>query len=40
MNFIVSLLLMFMTEEETFWVLVSICEDFVKDYYHRSLVGK
>jgi hypothetical protein len=39
MNFIVALLLIYMTEEEAFWVLASICEDLVKDYYHRSLVG-
>lgn len=39
MNFITSILLIFMSEEEAFWTLTTICEDLVKDYYHKSLVG-
>lgn len=29
-----------MNEEDAFWTLTTICEDLVKDYYHKSLVGR
>ena len=39
MNFIASLLLTFMNEEETFFLLCKICEDLVPDFYRRTLIG-
>eukprot|EP00742_Colponemidia_sp_Colp-10_P009143 GILJ01009945.1.p2 GENE.GILJ01009945.1~~GILJ01009945.1.p2 ORF type:complete len:469 (+),score=63.12 GILJ01009945.1:2087-3493(+) len=40
MNFIVGVLLLFMTEEEAFWTLIALIEHILPaDYYHGSLVG-
>eukprot|EP01119_Soliformovum_irregulare_P023401 TRINITY_DN8163_c0_g1_i4.p1 TRINITY_DN8163_c0_g1~~TRINITY_DN8163_c0_g1_i4.p1 ORF type:complete len:1110 (-),score=273.11 TRINITY_DN8163_c0_g1_i4:85-3414(-) len=39
MNIISSYLLIYMKEEDAFWVLSTVCEDLVVDVYHRSLVG-
>ena len=35
MNYIVALLLLFLSEEETFWVMVVIIEHTLKDYYSQ-----
>ena len=35
-----SVLLIYMREEDAFWVMSAICEDLARDIYHRSLVGK
>lgn len=40
MNFIVALLLLYMNEEEAFWMLVTIIEDLLpKDYYTGNMLG-
>jgi len=28
-----------MSEEEGFWMLCSVCEDLVPQYYHKAMVG-
>ena len=28
-----------MTEEESFWMLVTVCEDMVPEYYNKALLG-
>eukprot|EP01119_Soliformovum_irregulare_P019434 TRINITY_DN6147_c0_g1_i1.p1 TRINITY_DN6147_c0_g1~~TRINITY_DN6147_c0_g1_i1.p1 ORF type:complete len:775 (-),score=207.57 TRINITY_DN6147_c0_g1_i1:598-2922(-) len=39
MNIIGAVLLMWMEEEEAFWMLCSICEDLVPEYYNKALLG-
>jgi len=39
MNIICSLLLIFMNEEAAFWVLATICEDLVPEYYRPAMMG-
>ncbi len=38
-NFVASLLLLYMSEESAFWMLCTICEDIVPQYYHKAMVG-
>ena len=39
MNFIAGFLLLFMTEEQAFWTLSVIVEEYLKDYFCESMVG-
>ncbi|SCU84949.1 LAFA_0D12992g1_1 [Lachancea sp. 'fantastica'] len=39
MNILVAGLLIFMTEEQAFWCLVSICDNYVPGYYSRTMYG-
>lgn len=40
LNFIVGMMLLFMNEEDSFWLLVTIVERLLPaDYYTRSMVG-
>jgi len=38
MNFITALLLLIMSEEEAFWVLATICEDLLPEYYDKNMI--
>ncbi len=39
MNIVCALLLLYMPEENVFWMMVSICEDLVPEYYNEELFG-
>ncbi len=39
MNFIAGFLLLFMSEEQAFWTLAAIVEDYLKDYFCESMIG-